>query len=60
MDNTIIILIQIILDDLDLNPEQRAYNHELEVCSLDYMSREELTKLKDYFVNYVDERKDND
>jgi hypothetical protein len=60
MDNTIIILIQMILDDLDLNPEQRAYNHEREVCSLDYMSREELTKLKDYFVNYMDERKDND
>jgi len=53
-------LIQMILDDLDLNPEQRAYNHEREVCSLDYMGREELTKLKDYFVNYMDERKDND
>ena len=53
----IIILIQMILDDLDLNPEQRAYNHEREVCSLDYMSREELTKLMSYFVNYMDERK---
>jgi hypothetical protein len=56
----IIILIQMILDDLDLSPAQRAYNHEREVCSLDYMDREELTKLKDYFVNYMDERKDND
>lgn len=54
----IIILIQMILDDLDLNPEQRAYNHEREVCSLDYMGREELTKLKDYFVNYVECRGD--
>ncbi len=56
MYNTIITLIQMILDDIDLNPEQRAYNHGREVCSLDYMGREELTKLKHYFVNYIDER----
>lgn len=52
----IINLIQKILDDLDLNPKQRAYNHEREVCSLDYMGREELTHLRDYFVNYVEGR----
>ena len=52
----IINLIQKILDDLDLNPKQRAYNQEREVCSLDYMGREELTHLRDYFVNYVEDR----
>jgi len=53
--NPIITLIQRVLDDGDLNPEQRAYNQEREVCCLDYMDRGELIKLRDYFVNYVEE-----
>ena len=53
--NLIITLIQRVLDDGDLNPEQRAYNHEREVCYLDHMERGELIKLRDYFVNYVHE-----
>jgi hypothetical protein len=55
MDNTILALIQMVLDDLDLNPKQRAYNHGREVCSLDYMGREELVHLRDYFVKYVED-----
>tara|TARA_R110002020_G_scaffold5310_12_gene22327 strand:+ start:220 stop:366 length:147 start_codon:yes stop_codon:yes gene_type:complete len=45
-----------ILDDGDLNPEQRAYNHEREVCSLDYMGSEKLIELRDYLIKYVEDR----
>ena len=55
MDATIV-LIQMILDDGDLNPEQRAYNHEREVCSLDYMGSEKLIELRDYLIKYVEDR----
>ena len=58
--NPILILVRLILDDIDLNPAQRAYNQQRAVCALDYMSQSELYELEHQFELFIDRIEEND